>query len=163
MNRIMKYSYWIIALVAITLSSLALLDKGKTAFIVNERVFKGYNGTKELEIELTAMQTRHRQVLDSLELEIKLLDSDNQKVKAGRVQRYQRIRQEFTIEEEQKSKQYTDQIWKQLNQFIKEFGETSGYDFVLGTQGNGNIMYAKDQHDITEQVIKFINGKYEDE
>jgi len=48
-----------------------------------------------------------------------------------------------------------------LNQYIKEYGESKQYKVVLGTQGNGNVMYAQKGIDITAEVLIYSNEKYE--
>jgi outer membrane protein len=58
------------------------------------------------------------------------------------------------------SNQYTAEVYKRLNGYLKEFGDKHGFDLVLGTSGQGNIMYVADKCDLTSEIITFINGKY---
>lgn len=60
----------------------------------------------------------------------------------------------------QSSEKYTMAVYEKLNAYIKEFAESKSYDFVLGTSGEGNIMYVSDSKDISEELIVFINTKY---
>ena len=59
------------------------------------------------------------------------------------------------------AKQYTDQIWEQLNQYIKDFGTQHKYKFIFGSRGDGNLMYAEEQDNITSEVLTYVNERYQ--
>ncbi len=48
----------------------------------------------------------------------------------------------------------------QINSFVKAYAEAQGYTVVLGTTQSGNILYASDAVDITDQVLKGLNESY---
>lgn len=56
--------------------------------------------------------------------------------------------------------QYNEQIWKQLNQYIEDYGRDNGYDYLLGASGQGAIMYANEAQDLTKEIIFYVNNKY---
>ena len=66
----------------------------------------------------------------------------------------------FTEDNQRVEKEYEEQILKQLNQFIYDYGKENGIDFIYGASGNGNLMYASDKYDITETIIKYVNQRY---
>ncbi len=74
---------------------------------------------------------------------------------------YQEGIDNIKLMEQQLSEQYTADIWRQINQWVNEFGEQEGYDFVLGAAGNGSLMYANEANDITNKTILFVNKKYQ--
>jgi len=43
---------------------------------------------------------------------------------------------------------------------IKEYGKKKGYDYVYGTGDAATILYAKDNYDITKDVLKELNETY---
>jgi outer membrane protein len=51
-------------------------------------------------------------------------------------------------------------IWTQLNQYITEYGKTKDYEYILGANGSGSLMYADSTLNITEEVTAFANKKY---
>lgn len=53
-----------------------------------------------------------------------------------------------------------DTIVEAMRKHIKEYGKKEGYDYIYGTGDAASVLYAKDTYDITEQVIKEINDKY---
>jgi outer membrane protein len=60
-------------------------------------------------------------------------------------------------EEDQKM---TEGVLNQINSHIKVYGESNGYDAIFGTTSNGNLLYGKDGIDITEEILKELNGNY---
>jgi outer membrane protein len=57
--------------------------------------------------------------------------------------------------------QYQEQIWNQLNQYTKEYSNKHDYDLLLGANGSGTLLGAKETIDATEDLIKFVNNRYE--
>jgi outer membrane protein len=56
--------------------------------------------------------------------------------------------------------EYSDEIWKQINHYIKEYGKDKHYDFIYGATGTGSLMYADSTLDLTVPLVKYINEKY---
>jgi len=56
-----------------------------------------------------------------------------------------------------------DTLVKKTKQFIKDYGKEKGYDYIYGTGEAVSILYAKDQYDITKEIIKLLNDKYASE
>lgn len=59
------------------------------------------------------------------------------------------------------SNEVSQQVWNRLNTYVEEYGKTKKHTIILGTQGNGNIMFAKEGIDITKEVLEYANNKYE--
>lgn len=53
-----------------------------------------------------------------------------------------------------------DTLISEVKQFIKTYGKKKGYDYVYGTGDAATILYAKDQYDITKDVLKELNDSY---
>jgi len=53
-----------------------------------------------------------------------------------------------------------DSLVKSYRNVIKVFGKEKGYDYVYGTGETASILYAKDSYDISKEVIKMVNDKY---
>lgn len=53
-----------------------------------------------------------------------------------------------------------DTLISEVKQFIKTYGKKKGYDYVYGTGDAATILYAKDQYDITKDVLKELNETY---
>lgn len=64
----------------------------------------------------------------------------------------------LTAEYQEKSKKFDEIIWGEINRILSEYGKKKGIDFVLGAKGDGNIMFASDRCDITDEVLTYMKA-----
>lgn len=64
----------------------------------------------------------------------------------------------LTAQYQEKSKKFDEIIWGEINRILSEYGKKNGIDFVLGAKGDGNIMFASDRCDITEDVLNYMKS-----
>ena len=144
--------------------------KEKTAYVNISEVYNEFDMKKELENKIIGVQTQRKQVMDSLELSLRLKSNQLATVTKMSVEdrqtfelmqrNYMTQRDQFAAENEKVTQEFKNQIFIRLNEYAKEYGEEEGYDYLFGTSGQGSIMYAQPKHDITKEVIKYINEKY---
>lgn len=60
----------------------------------------------------------------------------------------------------QKDEKLTEGVLNQVNAFVETYSKKMGYDLVLGTTASGNILFAKDGLDITDEVLNALNEDY---
>lgn len=132
-------------------------QEDKKVFILNQRVFNEFEGTRQLETKLEQLKRTHQQNLDSLGYFLKVESSETLMLK------YEDLNRQYTLDEKAISEKYTAAIWKDINQYIAEFGKEKHCDFIFGANGNGNLMFANEVHDVTDEVIQYVNKRYEDE
>ena len=48
----------------------------------------------------------------------------------------------------------------EVKKFIKDYGKKKGYDYIYGTGDAATVLYAKDNYDITKDVLKELNDTY---
>ncbi|MFM2229483.1 MAG: hypothetical protein RL607_741 [Bacteroidota bacterium] len=53
-----------------------------------------------------------------------------------------------------------DSLVSRYRKMIKDYGKEKGYDYVYGTGESATVLYAKDQYDITKEIVKLVNDKY---
>ncbi|AWM13618.1 OmpH family outer membrane protein [Flavobacterium sp. NRK F10] len=51
-------------------------------------------------------------------------------------------------------------IIKSMKDYIKEYGKKEGYDYIYGTGDAATVLYAKDNYDITQEVLKSLNDEF---
>ena len=143
----------------------------KVGYVESALVYEGFNGTKEVIQQNQQILVPRKNRIDSLK--VMLLSQQNllsdktynnqqvfQSYMNGRQLYdslsldYDRLREELEIHTFQKS-------WKLINEYIKAFGEENGYQIIHGVSGNGNIMYAQKDLNITDAVITYVNNSYE--
>jgi len=64
--------------------------------------------------------------------------------------------QELAQEEGKK----TEDILNKIHEYLKEFNGGDKYDMVIGYSKGGGVLYAKEDLDITKQVLEGLNKKY---
>jgi outer membrane protein len=133
------------------------LDQGKKGYVINQEVFEGFQGKKSLEMNLLQVRRKHKYILDSLANNI------GNHGPAALIQEYDRTAQELDLKERQLSERYTADLWKQINEYIKAYGDENNYDFIFGASGNGSLMYATESKNITQDIVSYINKRYEHE
>ncbi|MBN2613776.1 MAG: OmpH family outer membrane protein [Bacteroidales bacterium] len=101
---------------------------------------------KSYEKERIRMSAKER------ELKEQLLSNKQQQIS-----QYREAVQMKAREEEQKM---TQTVLNEVNDYLKEYGKKRGYTFILGATGVGNIVYANEARNITEEIIKGLNEQY---
>lgn len=100
------------------------------------------NSMKEYERNVGKMNTREKSLAQQL-----LQTKQSQLVK------YQQAIKQKTNQDEQAKMQ---EVLKGINQYISEYGKKHGYQIILATS-NGNIAYADEAVDITDDIVAGIN------
>ena len=89
---------------------------------------------KEKELSEKLIQTRQKQFLD-----------------------YQRSIEEKATREDQES---TRAVLDKVNAYVKQYGEENGYDIIMAATESGNLVYAREGYNITEEILKGLNAGY---
>lgn len=127
-------------------------DREKSAFVFNEQVFNAFKGKIELEKKIKSMEEANAKVLDSL---LKLPMNERN------ILLYEEEKQRFALTVQHLSGKYTADVWERINEYVSAYGEEHGYDYIFGASGDGSLMYARNDNDVTVDVIAYINRKYE--
>ena len=152
---------------------LVLSNKEKEkgiAYIDVKKVFDEFQLKKELQKKYQGQMASKKQVIDSLGFQLQRLEieigatkkPDKEKVDLymSKQKQYIDLSKIYTEEDKNINSEYDSQILNQMNQYVKEYGDENGYEMILGSIGNGNIMQAKSEIDLTKPMIKYINNKY---
>ena len=51
-------------------------------------------------------------------------------------------------------------LFESITNFLVEYNKEKGYEIVLSTVVAGNVLYAADGFDITQDVVKRLNEQY---
>lgn len=173
MDRIIKNSAVVIAVVALFFSGFAWWKSsanGKIAFVQMDELYNSFAMKQQLETKLKNTQQARKFIIDSLALQIQQMqqefnqlpkiDSSDLRVYNLRQQHFYQQKQQFEEDNEVLAKQYTDQIWGQINQYTNDYGKANGFQYIFGAAGDGVLMYASETQNITAQVKTYINERY---
>jgi outer membrane protein len=141
----------------------------RTAYVTNAKLYSEFEMSKELDKKNQEVQFARKTIMDSLGLKLNQLDqkvatkvaTEEEKELFGRMRNeYGLKQQQFTEDNNVLTQQYQEQISNQLNQYLEDFTEEKGYDYIFGATGNGSLMGAKEEYDVTDEVLNYINNRY---
>lgn len=141
----------------------------KTGFIKMETVFNEFDMKKEYQKKLEGSMKERKKIIDSLNLELKLLAGSIQNGNSTKemIENFERRREFFyqkqqLFEEDNTSlaAQYDKEVIGQLKQYVSDYGKKEKYTYIFGSNDDGFLMYAEESKDITSEVVSFINEKY---
>lgn len=67
------------------------------------------------------------------------------------------LREKLSNDYLKKSKAFEKLIWDNINRKVSQYGKEKGFDYIFGANGDGSIMYASEENDITNEIIEYIN------
>ncbi len=135
--------------------------KKKVAVINIQDTYKSFEMTKVMSRKFKSLTYDSTHKVDSLNMVLegygKIAEEDRNANEISKIlheaEWHQKDKDNVKYELEQ-------QIWKQLNQYLIEFGKTSEYALIHGSMNEGSILYADEPVDITDDVIVFVNNKF---
>lgn len=151
-----------IAILALVISVFNFVGakKDKTGYVLLNDLYETFEMSKEFKVKIKAVENKRNVILDSLKLVVYKAEKLGPKEFEYAKQLYFFKEQEFEKSNEQVKAQFDEQIWKQINQYLSEYGAENNYSYIYGANGDGSFMYVKPSHNITEDVTKYINKKY---
>lgn len=147
----------------------------KLVYVDVNKLVEGYKRTKTVRAEFEAKAKSLNANVDSLmtdwQKELKSYEKERSRMskkelklkqellgnKQQQINNYQQAIQKQIQEEDQKA---TQTVINDINDFVKEYGKTNGYDIIFGASGTGNIMYANEGTDLTAKVLEGLNAEF---
>ena len=62
----------------------------------------------------------------------------------------------------QREKEILGAVLSRINSAAQSYGEEHGFDIILGSSSDGNILYGREHIDITDELIEAMNLEYHD-
>lgn len=126
----------------------------KTAYVNLATLYEKFPLKKQLESNLMQLQNTRKASLDSLYMQVSQSGDENLQGE------YLQKRQYFQEDMARVTDQYDKTIWKQINQYVQDYGKENEYDYIFGADGTGTMMYASEGNDITEEVSEYVNNRF---
>lgn len=166
----------ILALALVAISCNKTEEGGlKTAFVDTAKILDEYTESKDIEAKYKA---KSQEMGKELEAEVAKFKSEAASFSANarekgeawarqkgeelsrREQQLGYAQQAMLQQLQQESGAEMDTMVKSIKAFIKDYGKEKGYDYIYGTGDVASILYGKEQHDITDEIVKLLNDKY---
>jgi len=166
----------IIALLVSVASFFYLKTSTELVYVDVNKLMDGYKRTaivkKEYETKAATLKSNVDSLLTNWQTEIKAYEKE----KASMTEKVLELKQQLLANKQQQINNYQKAVQKQLgqedqkitqtvvndiNDYIKEYGESHNYNIIFGASGGGNIMYAKDGSDLTTEILEGLNNEFE--
>jgi outer membrane protein len=147
----------------------------KIGFVDNSKLINEYQEKIDIQDKLQAKIKTYEAKRDSIrqafQLEIneaelksrKMSQADLQKLSQELQQKDQIIAKRDQFEQQQiaqESQAKNDSLIKKVRNFVKDYGTKNGYDFILGSNEAGSVMYGKEANDLTQVILDALNAAY---
>ncbi len=169
----------LISIIAIVLSLLAIYlsrSSSELVYVDVNKLMEGYNRTKiekeAFEKKATTMKGNIDSLVTGWQKELQAYEKERASMSPKELQ----LKQELLSNKQQQINGYQEAIQKQIqeedkkttqtvindiNDYVKEYGKKKGYKIIFGASGSGNIMYADEATDLTEEILKGLNAEYD--
>ena len=177
LSKPILYATSVASIVALVLAVLSFLQKGEVVYVDSLKLFANYKGSLKAKAEYEKRMAQWKANVDTLTAELNSGITKYQKEKAGMTAKEKKLTEELLTTKQQQLDNYrsavsenaskedqtvTAQVTKEINDFLKRYGEAHGYDYILGATNVGNVVYAKQGKNITDEVLKELNAEYQD-
>lgn len=175
----MKKYYPYIAVIALLLSLFSVFISFKSSELVYvdiNKLLEGYKRTKVVRAEFEAKAKTMNANVDSLMNDWQNEIKKYEKERIGMSAKELKLKQELLSNKQNQINNYQEAIQKKLqeedkkvtqtvindiNDYVKDYGKKHNYDIIFGASGSGNIMYAKENTDLTNVILQGLNKEFE--
>ena len=160
-NILIVFAIAFIAATSVQFAS-SWLNPTKVAWLNVSEVYNDFQLKKDLEKKLEKQKQTHTNSLDSVEYEINLMSASKANPETLELKKkvYFKMKQHFEMETEKLRADYQTQIFNQINQYVKDYAEQHHYNYIWGANGEGTLMYAVDNQNITTKIKTYVNNRY---
>jgi outer membrane protein len=147
------------------------------AFISSERLMENYELAKKmreefdqeqarLENDLARRQRGFQSEVEKFQRDIQAgsISMDRAQAKEQELMQQQQelyqLNESFSNRLMQKEVEMNAELLEKITEFLTRYNEAHGYDYILGFSRGGGILYASQQHDITDDVLEKLNAEY---
>ena len=164
-----------LAVVFLTIISLTACQQQKIGFVDNSVLINEYQERKDVEANLNtkieAFKTRTDSLRSAFELEIKeaelkartMSQSAIQTLSQELQQKEQLLSQRVQFEQQQiaqESQKLNDSIINRVKAFVQDYGKSNNFNFILGSNEAGSVLYGEEASDLTQGILKALNENY---
>jgi outer membrane protein len=148
---------------------------GKIVYVDSNKLINGYQGMLDARKIYQQKATAWKANVDTLASEVqqqifkyekespkmtakeRSLSQELLRTKQSQLTQYQ---QAMNAQAQQEDSKMTSDVLTQVNAYLKKYGEQKGYTIILAATEYGNLAYADNALDITEEVLAGLNKEY---
>lgn len=128
----------------------------KIAYADAIRLFNEYKYKTDMEKASQGTLGKLKNDLDSIAVIYKV-NPTNVRIQQMVMEKQQQLSQGY----EAINKEINQKVWERLNSKIHDFGKENKIELLIGANGMGTVLYASDNRDVTDDLVKYVNESYE--
>jgi outer membrane protein len=148
----------------------------KIGFIDNGKVINEYQEKKDIEERYKMLDDAFKKRADSIgqdfQKEAQSFQQNSAKMAQKKAQetyeslnkKQQMLQQQFQFEQQQITQGFQkeiDSVIVKVKNFVKDYGKTNGYTYILGTSETAaSVIYGKEENDLSQTIIDALNAEY---
>ncbi|WP_299883439.1 OmpH family outer membrane protein [uncultured Lacinutrix sp.] len=129
-------------------------------YVDNTILFNEFNMTKDIRTIEDNKIKAIKITMDSIYNLYKDLNKTTKKAKALELELNSK-NQTLKLIQDNYTNNLSQKVWSRLNTYVSQYAKENNFKILFGTSGNGNIMYAREEINITSSILTFCNKKYE--
>ncbi len=166
----------VLSLAAIAFAANVYFNKKEIVYVDSMKLITNFKGAKVAKDAYEKKIAVWKANIDTLTMETNREIAKYEKEKKGMSAREQKLSEELIATKQQQLESYrqaiaenaakedqqvTGKVFKEINDFLKQYGEQKGYEFIMAATSAGNIVFAKKGNDITDEVLEKMNAEYQ--
>lgn len=147
-------------------------SEDKLGYVDTFKLLNEYKGVQKTKVLLEREANKWKGKQDTLQMEfdaaVKVYEQESKtysktesqmklkhlQEKKAELERFKSAIQQEMVEKE---KNLTEEALVPVDEFIKKYGKKHRYKFIFAATGNGNIIYANEAVDLTDEILKELN------
>lgn len=166
----------VLSLAAIAFAANVYFNKKEIVYVDSMKLITNFKGAKVAKDAYEKKIAVWKANIDTLTMETNREIAKYEKEKKGMSAREQKLSEELIGTKQQQLESYrqataenaskedqlvTKKVFNEINDFLKQYGERKGYEFIMAATSAGNIVFAKKGNDITDEVLEKMNAEYQ--
>lgn len=176
MSKVVGYGLWGVTSLALTiLYFLHFQQQKQLVYVDAAKLLNQYRGMADARKAYQGKATVWQSNLDTLAAEVQQVSKQYQQERSSLTPKERELTEELIKTKQKQLADYqraigkqaqqedtkmTQQVVDQINSFLKEYGEKKGYTIIIAATEFGNVAYADEGLDITEEVLNELNKRY---
>ncbi len=176
MKNLLHWGSLILSLAALILALFLFNRKKEIVYVDSLKLISNYKGAKIAKEGYEKKLAVWKANIDTLTAEFNKEATKYEKEKNGMTPKERKLSEELLGNKQQQLENYkqatsdnaaredkeiTGKIFNEINDFLKQYGEKNGFEFIMAATSMGNIVFAKKENDITELVLEKMNAEYQ--
>ena len=175
MTKLILLLQCLVLVIVIGFGTWLKMTSPRVAVVRSALVVEGYEGMKEARSEyqrtvqawqahLDSLDQRYSLAIQAYEQEKKRLSAKENQSRQMALEHQRGELEKYQASLEQQAKTAEERMIQgslnQINSYVEQLADQQGFNIVLGTTQSGNILYANDAVDITDEVLTGLNQHY---